>query len=154
VTLGQLVDGLDPEILYRWRARVLYAPYSVTQPGITAPANPAHGPWRRAAAQADEADIRTTFPECSDGSDNDGDGQTDYPADAGCRDSTWGFENPACNDGVDNDSDSLIDMADADCGNPWSDNELSRGCGLLGIELLPLLIGLEARRRVRRSRTR
>ena len=45
-------------MLYRWRARVLYAPYSVTKAGITPPPNPAHGPWRRVSAQANEADIR------------------------------------------------------------------------------------------------
>jgi hypothetical protein len=28
------------------------------QPGITEPPNPAHGPWRRLSAQANEADIR------------------------------------------------------------------------------------------------
>jgi hypothetical protein len=44
--------------LHRWRARVLYAPFHVTEPGITPPPNPAHGPWRRLQGQAVEADIR------------------------------------------------------------------------------------------------
>jgi len=48
------VSGLDPEMLYRWRARVLRA--DSTGP---LPANPTHGPWRRPGAQATEADIRT-----------------------------------------------------------------------------------------------
>ena len=50
--------GLTYGELYRWRARVLYAPYSVTETGITSPPNPAHGPWRRVSAQGVEADIR------------------------------------------------------------------------------------------------
>ena len=58
-TLTQLVGGLQDDNLYRWRARVLRAPFRVTQPGITAPANPPHGPWRRLFGGAFEADIRT-----------------------------------------------------------------------------------------------
>jgi hypothetical protein len=53
------VTGLEPDTLYRWRARVLYAPYSVTKASITPPAHPAHGPWRRFLAQGMEADLRT-----------------------------------------------------------------------------------------------
>jgi hypothetical protein len=85
--------------------------------------------------------------ECDDDLDNDGDGRIDYPADLGCRNPEWGTESPGCNDGVDNDGDALIDMADPDCGNPWSDNEIPGGCGLLGIEVLPLLVWSAARRR-------
>jgi hypothetical protein len=55
----ETVTGLEVETLYRWRARVLWAPFSVTEEGITAPPNPAHGPWRRFAGQAVEADLRT-----------------------------------------------------------------------------------------------
>ena len=51
--------GLSDGKLYRWRARLLYAPIGVTQPGISAPANPASvGPWRRMRATADVVDIR------------------------------------------------------------------------------------------------
>jgi hypothetical protein len=53
------ISGLEMETLYRWRARVLYAPFGVLRAGITPPPNPAHGPWRRLQAQAFEADIRT-----------------------------------------------------------------------------------------------
>jgi hypothetical protein len=53
------IRGLEMATLYRWRARVLYASYSVVREGITPPPNPAHGPWRRFQAQAFEADIRT-----------------------------------------------------------------------------------------------
>ena len=57
--LTETVAGLTSDTLYHWRALVLHAPSSVTQTGITAPPNPAHGPWRRVSAQAREADIRT-----------------------------------------------------------------------------------------------
>jgi hypothetical protein len=59
VTLSETVSGLTADTLYRWRARVLYAPFGVTETGITPPPNPAHGPWRRVSAQAVEADVRT-----------------------------------------------------------------------------------------------
>jgi hypothetical protein len=62
VALTETIGGLIEGDLYRWRARVLYAPYSVTQVGITPPPNPAHGPWRRVTAQATEADIRLPEP--------------------------------------------------------------------------------------------
>jgi len=58
VALTETIGGLSEDELYRWRARVLYAPYSVTQGGITSPPKPAHGPWWRVTAQAMEADIR------------------------------------------------------------------------------------------------
>jgi DNA-binding beta-propeller fold protein YncE len=85
---------------------------------------------------------------CSDGADNDGDTLVDL-ADPGCRDATSKSESPSCNDGLDNEGDGLIDMADSDCGNPWSDNEslFHAGCGLLGIEVLPLLAWAARRRR-------
>ncbi len=47
-----------PPGLYHWRARTLYAPYTVDQPGINPPQNPIGGPWRRLLGQAFEADIR------------------------------------------------------------------------------------------------
>jgi hypothetical protein len=58
VELAEAISGLTADTLYRWRARVLHAPYSVTQGGITPPPNPAHSAWRRVSAQANEADIR------------------------------------------------------------------------------------------------
>jgi hypothetical protein len=39
--------------------RTLFAPLSVTKPGIVPPRHPAHGPWRRLNGQLVEADIRT-----------------------------------------------------------------------------------------------
>jgi hypothetical protein len=59
VMFAPMVLRLEPETLYRWRARVLYAPFTVDQPGIVEPPNPAHGPWRRFQGQAFEADLRT-----------------------------------------------------------------------------------------------
>jgi hypothetical protein len=62
VDLVELVSGLDENTRHRWRARVLYAPFRVTEAGITPPPNPAHGPWRRVQAQAVEADILLPEP--------------------------------------------------------------------------------------------
>jgi len=72
VVLTGTFAGLSPDSSYRWRARVLYAPFGVTQPGITAPPNPAHSPWRRYLGQAFEADFRTGAP-----GDADADGLLD-----------------------------------------------------------------------------
>jgi hypothetical protein len=62
VELVELVGGLDANTRHRWRARVLHAPFRVTESGITPPPNPAHGPWRRVHAQAVEADILLPEP--------------------------------------------------------------------------------------------
>ncbi len=67
VLLTETIRGLEGSTLYRWRARVLYAPQHVVEPGITPPPRPAHGPWRRFQAQALEADLRTTINQCSAG---------------------------------------------------------------------------------------
>ncbi len=56
--LRENVQGLSSGVLQRWRVRVLRAPFGVTQPGITAPPRPNHGPWRRLNGQAVEADVR------------------------------------------------------------------------------------------------
>jgi hypothetical protein len=58
VQLTETLSGFTGDSLYRWRARVLHAPYSATQEGITPPPHPAHSPWRRVSAQVNEADIR------------------------------------------------------------------------------------------------
>jgi hypothetical protein len=81
--LDLAISGLTDGALYRWRARLLYAPSSVTQPGITAPPKPAHGPWRRVGAQSFEGDIRVGLDSDLDGlrdgvdTDDDNDGLTD-----------------------------------------------------------------------------
>ena len=62
VALNEALAGLITDTLYSWRARVLHAPFTITETGITAPPNPTHGPWRRLSGQADEADIRLPEP--------------------------------------------------------------------------------------------
>ena len=60
---------------------------------------------------------------CSDGSDDDGDGQVDL-ADPGCLDAADAFETNAlvpCDDGFDNDADGLVDWPD----DPGCKNSLS-----------------------------
>jgi hypothetical protein len=59
VEFVETLSGLEGDTLHRWRARVLYAPFSVNQPGVVPSPNPAHGPWRRVHGQAFEADFRT-----------------------------------------------------------------------------------------------
>ena len=60
---------------------------------------------------------------CSDGVDNDGDGASDFPADAGCADAAQDLEDPACNDGIDNDGDGEVDLADIQCTDAWRNSE-------------------------------
>ncbi|PIN70015.1 hypothetical protein COV93_03210 [Candidatus Woesearchaeota archaeon CG11_big_fil_rev_8_21_14_0_20_43_8] len=60
-------------------------------------------------------DLKLSPPlQCSDGTDNDNDGWTDYPEDPGCSAATDDDEsdNPACSDGIDNDDDTYIDYPD------------------------------------------
>ncbi len=42
---------------------ILYVPISADLSGVSPPPNPAHGPWRRLGAQAEEADIRVPLVE-------------------------------------------------------------------------------------------
>ncbi len=67
-------------------------------------------------------------PTCSDGIDNDGDGQTDFPADPGCSSPLDSDERDApapCQDGIDNDGDGLIDFpADPGCADRNDETEL------------------------------
>jgi hypothetical protein len=82
VVLTETVSDLLGGPLYRWRARVLHAPFRVTQPGITAPPNPAHAPWRmlygsagvgiRNLLDTDDDEIPNTLDP-----DDDGDGLSD-----------------------------------------------------------------------------
>jgi hypothetical protein len=118
VSLTVPLTDLDAS-LYRWRARVLHAPYRVTQAGITPPPKPAHGPWRRVGAQSVEADVRIPARICDDGLDNDLDGLVDFPADPGCSSGSDTSEHSAslvCDDGLDNDGDGFTDdPADPGC---------------------------------------
>jgi hypothetical protein len=70
---------------------------------------------------------------CSDGIDNDGDGNKDWPADLGCGgpNDMSEIDPPQCNDGRDNDGDGKIDTdtnlagqtADPGCSSPTDDDE-------------------------------
>lgn len=65
---------------------------------------------------------------CSDGTDNDGDGTTDFPDDLGCQDAADDTEDspasPQCGDGRDNDSDGKVDYPDdPGCVIPQADSE-------------------------------
>lgn len=64
-------------------------------------------------------DAGCALPECGNGSDDDGDGDLDYPADAGCdgRDDDReeigaGEPTPECGNGLDDDGDGLLDYGD------------------------------------------
>ncbi len=59
--------------------------------------------------------VVTSLPVCSDGVDNDGDGQTDYPADDGCTAPGDPSELIECGDGIDNDADGAVDLVDLGC---------------------------------------
>lgn len=70
---------------------------------------------------------------CKDGTDNDGDGYTDWPADPGCSSKNDNSElNLAieCDDGTDNDGDSAIDMNDNGCSSPTDNDETDCGDGV------------------------
>jgi hypothetical protein len=59
VSLAAETSGLAFDSLQRWRARVVFAPYTVTQSGITSPAGRA-GPWRRLQGRAGNGDVRVS----------------------------------------------------------------------------------------------
>jgi FG-GAP repeat/FG-GAP-like repeat len=56
--IGTELSGLTLNSLQHWRARALYAPFTVTGGGSTAPLAPVAGPWRRLQSNADVADVR------------------------------------------------------------------------------------------------
>ncbi len=56
--IAGIANGLTLNRVYSWRARALYAPFTVTQSGITASANPRRGPWRRMRTASDTSDVR------------------------------------------------------------------------------------------------
>jgi hypothetical protein len=79
---------------------------------------------------------------CNDGADNDGDGDVDYPNDAGCigisdADETDPVPAPQCGDGIDNDTDGAIDYpADSSCSAAADDDEscMSFGTNTFGYQ--------------------
>ncbi|MCB0334778.1 MAG: hypothetical protein KDD62_00690 [Bdellovibrionales bacterium] len=71
-------------------------------------------------------DTEKNLPQCSDGIDNDSDGQIDHPKDPGCSSPTDNNEgdDPQCSDGKDNDGDKKIDWPkDPGCTGPNDNNE-------------------------------
>jgi len=94
-------------------------------------------------------------PSCDNGADDDGDGHFDHREDADCPGPTSWLEGAECTNGIDDDADGAIDLADPDCGWPWSRDEDPRAhaCGL-GPELATLapLLLWRARRSSRRRR--
>jgi hypothetical protein len=102
------VLGTTAGMLHRWRARVLHAPLSVTRPGIVAPPNPAHGPWRRVQAQWVEADIRGFDP--------------DWDDDGLCNRSTEALVG-VCAGGEDLDGDDAVDPGETDPRRPDTDGD-------------------------------
>ena len=97
---------------------------------------------------------------CSNGSDDDGDGLADFPADPGCRNADSNIENPQCQDGLDNDGQPGIDFdggaaanggvaiagMDPQCTQAWRNIEKQKSCGL-GAELVFAFAALRAGRR-------
>lgn len=63
VVITEAVSGLTEDVLYHWRAHLLFVPLHADEPGITTPPVPRHGPWRRLFAQAQTADIRVGMPQ-------------------------------------------------------------------------------------------
>jgi sorbitol-specific phosphotransferase system component IIC len=74
VILTEAIASLNLGERYRWRARILYAPFTVTEAGITEPPNPEHGPWRRGEAQSEEADILVDGALAASGNSNNSGG--------------------------------------------------------------------------------
>ena len=129
----------------------------------------------------DDSERSAALP-CDDGLDNDGDGLVDFvpdgdgdgvadpPGDPVCRDSAWPMEDAACQNGLNDDGklgtdwdggESILgvgqgdpDGPDPQCvGQPWRQNEESKGCGL-GFEIALVLAPLLAARRRREAASR
>ena len=91
-------------------------------------------PLIRAARRC--ADGSELDPQCSDGIDNDSDGDIDWPEDLECGtpDDTTEGGLPACSDGVDNDGDALIDALDSGCTSSTDCTEVQLGVCQDGID--------------------
>ena len=59
--------------------------------------------------------VSSNVPACSDGIDNDTDGDIDFPDDSSCGKADDISEVTECSDGVNNDGDGATDLADPDC---------------------------------------
>ena len=108
------------------------APYGVRE-GLTTFAlavnNGANALLKATTAAGESRAVRKA--QCSDGTDNDGDGKIDFPADPGCSGPTDDDEadnKTECNDGVDNDGDGKIDFpADPGCSSARDNSEADSG---------------------------
>lgn len=126
---------------HRWRMIVNYGSSLVE---VTTENNVAEGDFQI----TDPAGI----PACSDGADNDGDGFTDHPGDAGCSapddpdEAGSGPPTPECSDGIDNDGDGFTDydgLGDSALQDPtcWSDPNVPAE---LPFDYPPLSVTVEA----------
>jgi hypothetical protein len=145
VTLTETVSGLAGAELYHWRARVLHAPFGVTQSGIAAAAYPPHGPWRRYSGQSLEADLRTLTDTDDDGiadatdTDDDGDGLLDvHETDTG----TYVSPTDTGTDPLDPDSDDdgLLDGAEVALGTDPNDSDHDDDGDLDGADNCPFIV--------------
>ena len=102
-------------------ALVLVAAATLVLTGISARSWPVVESSRATLYEA----VGSSIPECSDESDNDGDGLTDLD-DTDCEspeDTTEAPEPTECSDQSDNDGDGLTDLDDADCESPEDTTE-------------------------------
>lgn len=82
----------------------------------------------------------TPNPQCSDGSDNDLDGLTDFPNDPGCDSALDNDERNQCSDGIDNadPEDTIADYPnDPGCSDPQDNNEVDGLGWNLSISAVP-----------------
>lgn len=87
--------------------------------------------------------IGSGSPQCSDGIDNDGDGNIDYPADTGCTSESDNTESPnaQCSDGIDNNGNGLIDYPnDPTCSSARDNNEEVVGDATISLTVSRALI--------------
>lgn len=122
VSVSETISGLTADTLYEYQ---IYGINSI---------NADAGAWVQFRTGANT----TPSYECSDGIDNDGDGDVDYPNDSGCSSTTDNSEYaapPQCSDGLDNDNDGQIDYPnDQDCSSADDTNETGFSAG--GTDLL------------------
>ncbi|WP_170113253.1 beta strand repeat-containing protein [Ahniella affigens] len=65
--LAAQATGLNGETVYHWRARAVFAPFSVGLGGAADPITPAVGPWRRMNAETGLGDVRVSSRIFADG---------------------------------------------------------------------------------------
>jgi probable HAF family extracellular repeat protein len=143
----------DVSLLGAWRASVPSCADGIDNDGDGSADLGGDSDCRSIASDAER------LPACSNGVDDDGDGRIDVESDPGCRSATATTESPPCDDRIDNDGDGGIDFApppgfvpDPRCVFAWG-SESDMACGLVGIEIAPLLVAYALRRSMRRRRS-